>query len=110
MEDYQDEIIKEANEQAKKDNEVLEKIHILSTKEFYKDFLKWISDEENGIIGYYNIVEKPKGKYQTEDDFGLIKGMWVDQYTTPTVEDDYHGYLTIELENGEYFECSFNLG
>ena len=110
MDAYHNEIIREANELAEKDSTILAKVHALSSKEFYKDFLEWLSEEENGVIGYYEILDKPKGEYQTEDEYGLIKGMWVDQYVTPMIEDDYHGYLTIKLENGKYFECSFNLG
>lgn len=110
MNDYHNEIAIEANAQVEKDSKTLAKIHSLASKEFYKDFLEWLSYDENGVIGHYKILEKPKGEFQTEEGFGLIKGMWVDQYTTPMIEYDYHGYLTVKLENGKYFECSFNLG
>ncbi len=107
--DINKQLEKEYKRQNERDKKVLKKIKEISSKEFYKDLQKWLKDEENGITGYYQVVDKPVGNYVKEKGYVLIKGMWVDQYVSPCIGDDYHGYLTIELENGKYLKCNFDL-
>lgn len=96
----------------------LDILNIISEKvdEKYLQAIKeWLADEENGIWGGLEIVNKPIGEWQSEisdyDDesyWDILLGMYVNQ-SCGYSGDDYNGTLEIKLTENEYLRASFSL-
>lgn len=71
----------------------------------FKVDLEFIFNEIGGYA-FIEIVRKPKGRYQKED-YGLITGAWVDQYSTGDSGDDFYGDVYVEIKPGKYLKMHY---
>ena len=112
MQDYQNAMLEENAQRQKNIKETLALVKPLVSDKHYVAIIDWIKDEENGIWGNLEIVNKPKGEWQdeTEEDtyWDELKGMYIDQYVG-YCGDDYSGYLAIKLPNKQYLQACFEL-
>lgn len=53
-----------------------------------------------------SIVRKPRGHYQREN-YGRIKGIWVDQWSVGDSGDSYEGYIAVKIRQSTWIECRF---
>ena len=111
MKEYHEIMLQENEERQRQIKETLALVKPLVSDKYYAAIINWIKDEENGIWGKLEIVNKPRGKWQDEGDFDYwseLKGMYVDQYVG-YCGDDYSGYLAINLPNKKYLQACFEL-
>jgi hypothetical protein len=81
----------------------------------FKKYLKAVI-EACEIGGYdscyeeFQIVDKPKGKYQseTEEGYGSITGFWVEQWSIGLEGDSYSGHITVIIKQGIYLQMPFS--
>jgi len=103
-----DELMKKIHDKLSKRNErILLIIEKLKGKEFVKDLV--VALEESESDGTLNFVRVTTGKYQ-EEDYELIKGMWVDQYCNGGFTGDtFAGYCYIELKPNRYLKFHYSM-
>ena len=96
---------------AEMDAYVLNHVKGLVSDEFYKAVMAWVSDDDNGIFGAFEIVESVLGDYQELFHEGgywsLLDGMWVDQYQNSC--DTFYGSQYVNLGDSKYLKADFNL-
>ena len=89
---------------------VLNHVKSIVSNEVYEAIMAWVSDEDNGIFGGFEIVESELGDYQDLSHEGeywaVLVGMWVDQYQNPC--DVFYGSVFIKLSDRKYLKAGFN--
>ena len=74
--------------------------------------IEWITDlkdyaKEAGVHNPFKIVKKPKGKYQTENEFKNLKGVWAEQQGGYPIEDSFYGTVTVKIDDRRYLQMPF---
>lgn len=82
---------------------ILKAIKAVKGQEYHDYLVEML--EENEQQGEMEITHHPEGKYQDENDYGPIKGCWVDQHINGGYTgDEYAGYVYVELKPGKYLK------
>ena len=104
-----DEILKKIHDKlSKRNRRILSIIERLKGKEYVKE-LESVLEESEFVDGSLNFVRVTTGKYQ-EEDYELIKGMWVDQYCNGGFTgDSFAGYCYIELKQNRYLKFHYSM-
>ena len=80
---------------------LLKAIKSVKGKDYFND-LKAYMEESTEYLNKCVLVDTPKGDYQSEEEFPLLGGVWVDQWRNGGYTgDDFAGdlYVKIEREN-----------
>jgi len=87
-------------------NRIIKAIESVKGKEFAKDFLECAGEMEVGAQDW-SFVKKPVGIFQ-EEDYGLIQGIWVDQWRNGGYEgDDFAGDIYIKLKENIFLKMGY---
>jgi hypothetical protein len=112
--DYHKAIDEEHEAQQKNKEQVLMMISSKVTPEYFEAIKEWVSDEDNGIWGNLEVIDKPIGNWQDEESedeesyWHILNGMYVNQ-SCGYSGDDYNGTLTIKISETEYLKANFSL-
>lgn len=88
-------------------NRIIKSIKAVKGDKFEKDFIKCITEMEiNG--GAWSFVKEPCGHFQEESGFGLIKGVWVDQWCNGGYSgDDFAGDIYVKLKENKFLKMGY---
>lgn len=79
---------------------LLRAIETLKGEQFVNDLKECMEESEQG--GRIIITNKTAGQYQDED-WGVIKGAWIDQHVNGGMTgDDFQGNIYIRIKAGKY--------
>lgn len=79
----------------KRNNErIFKAIASLKGKEFLDSLFLCTQECE---VAAWELCREPRGEYQ-QDEFGVIKGIWVDQWTVGLEGDSFEGYVCVQLK------------
>lgn len=96
------------NQQKQKDKQVLEIAKGLLSPSAYKELLMVIEDSEN--TWGFKIEDSPVGKFQMEDEYPELIGIWVNQTTNGGMSgDEYAGTVSVKLKNNSYFKFFYSM-
>lgn len=59
------------------------------------------------LNGKIEVVFKPEGDFQGDDDTASIKNVHIDQYSSYPCEDCYYGYIYGQLKNGSWIKIPY---
>jgi len=105
MDDHYTELNKIVAEENRINNRILKAILKVKGKEFYESLLLTIEEDEC-TNGSFEIVNKPLGQYQKED-FGEIKGLWVEQHSAGYEGDSFWGFVSVKLKENKWLQMPF---
>ncbi len=92
----------------KKNLKILDDIKLKVSDDIYKEILIVIEESENTYN--FQILDKPKGKFQDEDDFVYLGGFWVDQTTNGGYTgDEYAGTVSIKIDEDVYLQFNYSM-
>ncbi|MBW2969442.1 hypothetical protein KY314_05020 [Candidatus Woesearchaeota archaeon] len=104
MREYDDQIIKEAQEQDEKDKLVIDEAKKYLSKKA-QIFIEEYFEESGGNNFSFKIVNEPTGNKQEEWDGFFV---WVDQWRDGGYTgDDFAGYCYFKLNNGKYLKWEY---
>ena len=93
------------------DAHVLNNVKDMVSNDLFQAVMQWVSDEDNGIFGGFEIVENILGDYQELSHEGgywlVLDGIWVDQYQNMC--DTFYGSQCVKLGDDKYLKGNFNL-
>jgi len=90
-----------------KNLKILEDIKLKVSDDIYQEILIIIEESEHTYN--FQILDKPKGKFQ-EDDFEYLGGFWVDQTTNGGYDgDSYAGTVSIKIDEDEYLQFNYSM-
>lgn len=90
------------------DQKVLGIVKSKVSKKAFDDILYYIDVSENTYD--YLITDKPKGKFQKEEEFEELDGLWVDQTVNGGyLGDEYAGTVSIKILENEYFQFNYSM-
>lgn len=105
MNDYENEMTKIRDEENRINNRILKAILNVKGKEFYDSLMSVIKEDECG--DKFEIVRKPIGEYQKEN-FGVIKGIWVNQHSSGDSGDSFYGCVEVKIKKDRWIRMPFS--
>ena len=106
MNEHYAEIEKEEERNIFLTDEILKPLREEKSEEWFKELTSYA--EESGTHYPFEIVTKPLGKWQEEEEYPLLNGVWVEQSSSYGCEDCYYGTVTVKIDDNRYLEMPFN--